>query len=263
MAVTSLSRPIPASDPAIQALRARPSALFTDIDGTLSPIVARPQEAVVLATCREALRRLAEMVDLVCVLSGRPADEAWRMVQVDEATYVGNHGAETWVRGELLRPPDIERYRGRLARASTLIRLSLSGVRGIVFEDKGIGFAVHWRGNPGAAETVREVATRIARRRGLQVALRTMHVEVRPPLQSDKGTALRDLAQRHGLKGLVAIGDDPVDAPAFAAAREYAGGADAKVAILTVGTGVQGGDIELADPAEVGRYLLSLAHALT
>ena len=127
------------------ALRRRPSAIFTDIDGTLSPIVATPSEATVRQECREALRALTPYVDLLCVLSGRPADEAWRMVRIDEALYVGNHGAERWFRGELLRPPGIERFHARLARAHAMLRLSLANVPGLVFEDKGIGFAVHGR----------------------------------------------------------------------------------------------------------------------
>ncbi len=245
-----------------KALARRPSALFTDIDGTLSPIVEVPGAARVLEEAERALRTLAPKVDLVCVLSGRAADEAWRMVGVDEAVYVGNHGAETWRRGELLRPAGIERYQPRLARAGAILRITLAAVPGVSFEDKGIALAVHFRRDPTQAAAVREAAERVARRRGLQVVSRTAHVELRPPLPGDKGTALVELAERHALRGLVVLGDDPVDAPAFAAARDYAARSGATAVTVTVGGFEPRGDVEVRTPREVAELLLAAAEAL-
>lgn len=247
---------------AVRALRRRPSAIFADIDGTLSPIVEIPQNAVVLPACRAALRSLAARVDLVCLLSGRPADEAWRMTGVDEAVYVGNHGVETWLRGELLRPPGVERHHARLARASAMLRVSLANVPGLVFEDKGIGFAIHYRRAPSFADHVLGEATRIAGRRGLDVSVRSAHVEVRAPVPGDKGTALASLAERYALRGLLVLGDDPVDVPAFAAARHYADGHDALAVRVTVGEVLEPGDLALASPADVGDLLSALAESL-
>lgn len=233
----------------MDALARRPRALFIDIDGTISPIADTPEQATVSPACREGLRRLASVLDLVCILTGRPADDAWRMVGVDDALYVGNHGAETWLRGELLRPPGIERYDARLGRASGALRTMLASAPGIVFEDKGIGFAIHFRRDPSAEAAVVEAATRVGRRHGLHVLRRSAHVEVRAPVEADKGVALGELARRHGLAGLVVIGDDPVDAPAFEAARAYAQASGASVAVVTVGEGVRGtGDVSLDDP---------------
>lgn len=259
---------LPAPDPdgpaeaVAHALRRRPSALFTDIDGTLSPLVDTPGGARVLEGGRRALRALVGRCDLVCVLTGRPADDAWRMVGVDEAVYVGNHGAETWRRGELLRPAGIERYQPRVARAAALLRVALAGVPGIAFEDKGIAIAVHFRRDERQAQSVREAAERVARRRGLQVVTRTAHVEVRPPLPGDKGTALAELAERHALRGLVVLGDDPVDAPAFAAARAYAARTGAAVVVVTVGGLRPAGDVDVAGPEAVAELLLDASRSM-
>lgn len=244
------------------AFSRRPSALFCDIDGTLSPLVDVPQRARILAGCRSALRMLILRIDLVCVLTGRPADDAWRMVGLDAAVYVGDHGAETWVRGELLRPAGFERYDGRLARARSILRDVLAATPGLIFEDKGSGFAVHYRRHPSAAAEVLAAATRVGRRRGLQVVARSDHVEVRAPITGDKGTALRDLAERHGLHGLVVIGDDPVDAPGFAAARQYGWRTGASAVTVTVGERDVPGDVRVADPAAVGDLLLAVARSL-
>ena len=247
-------------------LRHRPSALFTDIDGTISPIATTPSEATVYGPCREALRALAPHVDLLCVISGRPADEAWRMVRIDEALYVGNHGAERWFRGELLRPPGSERYHARLARAQAMLRLSLANVPGLVFEDKGIGFAVHYRREPSVGPRVLEVAKRIASRRGLEVVERTAHVEIRAPIGSDKGDSLRSLARSYGLRGIVVLGDDPVDLPAFTAAREHAAQAGGVSTIVAVGPNLNEDvdpEVHLASPTEMCALLASVAKALT
>ncbi|MEX2046862.1 MAG: trehalose-phosphatase [Chloroflexota bacterium] len=247
------------------ALRRRPSAIFTDIDGTLCPIVATPSEATVREECREALRALTLYVDLLCVLSGRPADEAWRMVRIDEALYVGNHGAERWFRGELLRPPGIERYHARLARAHAMLRLSLANVPGLVFEDKGIGFAVHFRREPAVGPEVLRVARSVAARRGLEVVERTAHVEVRPPSSEDKGSSLLALARHYGLRGLIVLGDDRVDLPAFAAARAHASETGCTAVVVGVGDAFDDEldvDISLARPSETCALLSSVVEIL-
>lgn len=249
----------------MDTLRNRPSAIFTDIDGTISPIVPTPSEAVVDPGCRSALRRIAPHIDLLCILSGRSADEAWRMVRIDEPLYVGNHGAERWFRGELLRPPGAERYHARLGRAQAMLRLSLANVPGLVFEDKGIGFAIHFRREPTVGPQVLAAAHGIALRRGLTVIERTAHVEIRAPLDGDKGTALRALARSYGLRGVVVLGDDSVDLPAFAAARDHASEVAGASAIVTVGDALErrvDADVHLRSPSETCGLLTSVAEAL-
>lgn len=239
-----------------------PSALFCDIDGTLSPLAETPQHAAVLPACRAALRALRPRIDLLCLLTGRPADDAWRMVGIDDALYVGNHGAEVWLNGELMRPAGSDRFHGRLGRASSTLRSVLAGVPGLVFEDKGMGFAIHYRRQPSAAETVLRAAERVARERGLEVLVRSAHVEVRAPVKGDKGSALLQLADRRGLQGVVVIGDDPVDAPAFAAARAHAQRTGATVVTVTVGGLRPAGDIQISDPNVLADVLLAAARSL-
>jgi trehalose 6-phosphate phosphatase len=82
-------------------LRQRPeaSAILSDIDGTLAPIVRDPDAATVPADAREVLRALAERYALVGCLSGRSALEARRIVGLDQLAYAGNHGFEMLVPG--------------------------------------------------------------------------------------------------------------------------------------------------------------------
>ena len=83
-------------------LRAEPAraAILTDIDGTLAPIVDRPEQAAVPEAAREALIALSGRFGLVGCVSGRQAEEARRLVGVDEIAYAGNHGLELLLPGE-------------------------------------------------------------------------------------------------------------------------------------------------------------------
>jgi trehalose 6-phosphate phosphatase len=80
----------------LAALAADPpsAALFFDVDGTLAPIVAQPEDARVPDATRSELRRLATRYGLVACVTGRTGEVARAIVGVPELTYVGEHGLE-------------------------------------------------------------------------------------------------------------------------------------------------------------------------
>src|SRR5215213_11868579 len=147
-------------DRLIAPLRQDPegSAILTDIDGTIAPIVLDPAEAAVPERTRELLRELAGRYALVGCLSGRRAADARRIVGVDELAYSGNHGFELLLPGESqVRPdPSLDGHEGDAPKfVAGLDRSALKRV-GIRAEDKGAIVALHWRGaeNEGAAESL-------------------------------------------------------------------------------------------------------------
>ena len=81
-------------DRAVEVLAQRPSALVTDIDGTLSKIVPNPQDAIVEVTVKENLRRLLPLLDAVAVITGREASVARRLVGVEGLTYVASYALD-------------------------------------------------------------------------------------------------------------------------------------------------------------------------
>jgi trehalose 6-phosphate phosphatase len=89
-------------DGLLDALRGGPAraAILTDVDGTLAPIVARPEDAEVPERAREALTTLAGRYRLVGCISGRRAEEAKRLVGVEGIAYAGNHGLELLLPGD-------------------------------------------------------------------------------------------------------------------------------------------------------------------
>ncbi|MEA2642691.1 MAG: trehalose 6-phosphate phosphatase, partial [Chloroflexota bacterium] len=87
------------------ALAHRPAGLITDVDGTISAIVSRPEDAAVLPGAAAALQVLVGRLDYLGVLSGRSPDVARVMVAVDGIDYIGLHGMAHWTpEGVLLHP---------------------------------------------------------------------------------------------------------------------------------------------------------------
>lgn len=177
------------------------AALFLDVDGTLAPIVARPELASVPEETRAEVRRLASRYALIACISGRTGEEARRLVGVDGVVYVGVHGLEL--------APEAERWREALRPFGELGWPWL--------EDKGLTVALHWREAPDerAARTELESVAERARAAGLDVRWGRKVLELRPPVAADKGTAVRALLAERGLERGLYAGDDTTDLDGF------------------------------------------------
>lgn len=207
-------------------LRAEPgrTAILTDVDGTLAPIVARAEDAAVPAAARELLARLAERYALVGCISGRRAADARRLVGLDQLAYAGNHGLELLLPGEEEPRPDPS-LRGRESQATEFLAgidpgtLSDAGLR---VEDKGPIQALHWRGagDAGHAEgCAHEIANR-AGHAGLEPRWGRMVLELRPVGGGGKDAAVASLLAGGGLDRAAYAGDDRTDLDAFRRLRE-------------------------------------------
>ena len=210
---------------AIAPLHERPdrSAVLTDVDGTLAPIVQDPSEAAVPPGTRDLLRELAERYALVACLSGRRALDARRVVGVDELAYSGNHGFELLLPGEdEVRPdPSLDGHEADAPRfVEDLDRRELDGA-GIRIEDKGAIVALHWRGAPneGAAESLAHEIASEAEWQGLVPHQGRKVLEIRPNVAINKGIAVAALIPARPVNAALYGGDDRTDVDAFAALR--------------------------------------------
>ncbi|HEU4792254.1 MAG TPA: trehalose-phosphatase, partial [Nitrolancea sp.] len=97
-------------DQLCRLLSDRPAGLITDLDGTISRIAPAPELAEVEPAARDALRVLAERLDLVAIVSGRSAADAQRLLQLDRVVYMGNHGLERRARGRTEVAPEARPY---------------------------------------------------------------------------------------------------------------------------------------------------------
>lgn len=206
------------------ALRQRPRGLFSDVDGTLSPIAPTPEAATLLPGVRELLDRAAATFDLVAAVSGRAAPDAARLVGLPALTYVGNHGMERLEPGGSLRIlPTAAPYTEDVRTALDAVERELAPhYPGLRVERKGVTGSIHLRNttDPDAAEmAVARLLFQVAEPRGLRITHGKRVVEVRPPVTVDKGVAVAELIRSRGLRGALYLGDDRTDIDAFLALR--------------------------------------------
>lgn len=207
------------------------AALFFDVDGVLAPIVARPEDARVPDETRAELRRLNERYALVACISGRAGVDAERIVGVPELTYVGNHGLELDARAT--------EWRGRLEDF-------LEDVDWPATENKGLTASLHYRSSAdeGAARAVLEDVKARAERAGFVARFGRMVLEVLPPLDVHKGTAVTQLLAERSLRRALYAGDDTTDLDGFRALDDLA--LAVRVAVLS-----DEGPLELREVADI------------
>jgi trehalose 6-phosphate phosphatase len=204
----------------------RSTALFCDIDGTISPIVSRPAEAAVPEATREVLAVLVRRLGLVAFVTGRSLEDGRRMIPLDGATYVGTHGLEVQRGdGSVETEPQAERYVAQIQEVTDAAAHDLDcETLGIVLENKRAVLAVHYRLAPDPAVTRHEILTRVvepARARGLAISTGHYLFEVRPPLPFTKGTATRRLLHGEAYLAAIFCGDDLTDVTGFKAVHEW------------------------------------------
>lgn len=221
-----------------------PSAVITDIDGTISAIAPTPAEAMVDPGAKAALDLLTRRLAAVTVVSGRAAQDGAEMVGLPDLIYVGNHGLERITRGTPWTHPGAAAAQPAIAAALAEIETaarSAADAPWLIVENKGVTGTIHYRLAPDPALAVallEPLAREVAARHGLRLTLGRMIFEVRPPLAVNKGTAIRELASDLGLRGIVFFGDDITDVDAFRALREMRAAGDA----ATLRVGVLGPD---------------------
>jgi trehalose 6-phosphate phosphatase len=253
-------------------LRERPArtAILCDIDGTLAPVVERPEEASVPAPTRRVLEALCDRFAIVACISGRQAKEARRMVGLDALTYIGNHGLERLAPGA--PEPEVDPGLKPLADSVRAFaqarfddRMRAAGVR---LEDKDAIWAFHWRGSPDPdrARALLEQVAEAAREAGLVPHWGRMVLEIRPTANVDKGTAVSAALAGARVSAALYGGDDTTDLDAFRRLRALQADGELELGVC-VGVSSPEGPAEIAaeadfvvdDPDEFRELLAQLA----
>ncbi len=195
---------------ALAVLAERPCALVTDVDGTLSRIVSRPEDARVSEVVRSALRRIVPCVDLAAVVTGRESDVARRMVGVECLTYVGSYA--------LSEANLLEEASEAIDEAKAKVEPYLGRLPGVTLETKDVSFALHYRNSPDqVAMRLRLLALLepIATASSAKLLEGKLVVEVAPMALPDKGTAYTLLMRDESIRGSLFVGDDIADTTIF------------------------------------------------
>lgn len=250
-------------------LCADPSALLVglDFDGTLAPIVARPDDARALPGTAELLGRLGARVRCVAVVTGRPAAQAVQLgglSAVEGLVVLGHYGLERWEGGRVTAPgvpPGIEEVRRILPAA-----LAAAGApQGSAIEDKQHSLAVHVRGAADPEAAMAMLAgplAQLAAEHGLVVEPGRRVLELRPP-GVDKGAALLDLADQVEAGAVLFVGDDLGDLAAFAAVERWRSGGRPGLTVASASAEesalAERADLVVDGPAGVQELLRTLA----
>jgi trehalose 6-phosphate phosphatase len=198
----------------LDVIRAVPlrSGILVDFDGTLAHIVDDPAAARPVAGAAELLGELAARYRLVAVLSGRPVSFLQSVLPAS-ILLSGLYGLEVARGGERVDHPLAGSWREVIEDVTMLAEAR--GPEGMRVEPKGLSLTLHYRTRPDLEDAVHEWARRQASRSGLVARPAKMSVELHPPIEADKGTAVEQLAE--GLAAVCFVGDDVGDLPAFAA----------------------------------------------
>lgn len=207
----------------LERLDDRRLALFLDYDGTLTPIVRRPEEALLSDEMRELLRALAQRAT-VAIVSGRDLADVRDKVGLENLYYAGSHGFDVAGPGDVRMQqeeartslPSLDDVEGQLSER-------LEDIEGARVERKRFAIAVHYR--EAASEDVGRIEDVVDDVVRTQEKLRKKGgkkiFELQPDVEWDKGHAVRWLLEELALTGQEVVplylGDDTTDEDAFGA----------------------------------------------
>ena len=242
--------------------------LFSDFDGTLTPLFDDPRNTTLSPAIRDTLSELSKRVEIVAVVSGRDMEFLREVIGLDSVTYVGNHGLEVWKSGD-------EQQERHAQVPDGLLEDIQKGVRRIAVtelsvENKGLSVAVHYRNasDPTAARSaLSQMLKSLAADHGLEIREGKMVLEIGPGAGVNKGTAVDRLAREFGLTAAIFLGDDVTDCDAFDAVHRLIGERDlegAAVAVVDEETPeavLRKADYSLSGSEEVEEFLRWMAYA--
>jgi len=200
--------------------------LFLDYDGTLTPIVQDPHAAHLDEATKKLLKKLSLNKNIVVsIISGRMLADIKKRVGLDDLFYSGNHGLEIYYKGcnILVKGLKYNYYAKLLALAKKELKKKLHCIKGVVFEDKKIILAVHYRKiQPKQAVWVKkafkEATAPFLKDGKLKVTTGKRVLELRPSISCSKADAV-DFFQKRLKKSkndiTIFIGDDLTDEDVF------------------------------------------------
>lgn len=242
-----------------QSLESKRIAVFLDYDGTLTPIVEKPELATLSAEMRDTLRRVSDTFT-TAIISGRQLADVKKLVDIDSLYYVGNHGLE-------IEGPSSEKIEGGaeatyeqfIDETYQELTKKIGDIDGLLLEHKGFTLSVHYRlvnettvpRIEFAIDEILQKFPKLQKRYGKKV------FEIRPQVNWDKGKVVLHLLKLLNLDKEnvmpIYIGDDITDNDAFRAIK-----GKGLSLLVTEKSKLSVADYLLKDPEEVRVFLEGL-----
>jgi trehalose-phosphatase len=212
-------------------LEKQKTALLLDYDGTLTPIVNTPDEAILNEDMRSVLSNLKDNTNfIVAVFSGRSLLDVRSKVELDGICYTGNHGMEIEFLGMIYIHPEAKKMVKIIQNVCSKLQPLLSDIDGTIIEDKGLTASVHYRMSPPkeipkVKRIVESTIEPYVENGDIKLTHGKMVLEIRPNIQWDKGKAvewvLSSIGAGESTKYFpIYIGDDRTDEDAFKVLRK-------------------------------------------
>jgi trehalose 6-phosphate phosphatase len=241
--------------------------LLLDFDGTLAPIVDRPELAAMHPRSRLAIERLLARDDVeVAIVSGRGLADARALARLEKILYAGNHGME--IEGPDVRQvhPEAAAARPVLEAVASRLRQRLADVDGAIVEDKGLTLSVHYRlvTEDGRFRVRQEVEAATAGEERIRVTEGKMVLEIRPRVDWHKGRAVEFILDRLRPPGdapVLYVGDDRTDEDAFRALARSGWRRAEGVLVAEAPVAETAARARVRSPEEVADLLQALADA--
>jgi trehalose 6-phosphate phosphatase len=264
--ISDLPHALTHSDELTRLLDVRSPAVFLDYDGTLTPIVNRPEDAVISQGMRRTVRELAGRCP-VCVVSGRDRRVVQELMGLDNLIVAGSHGFEIWSPKGIIEREEGAEFEALLDGVKMRLHEELDPIEGALVEPKRTSIAAHYRlVYDEERPIVREVVDTILAEHPEEPRITPgkMVYEIQPKIEWDKGRAMLYLLETLDLDRddvvPLYLGDDVTDEDAFEALADrgigiFVGSADdPEVAGRTTAA-----DYLLLSTEEVKQFLDTLA----
>ena len=198
---------------------------FLDYDGTLTPIVDRPDMAIMSKQMREIVTQLSKM-HTVAIVSGRMREDVENLVKIDGIFYAGSHGFDIKGPGFSLVQPKAQEVIPVVSSIIEGLKKELQDIPGVIIEEKKFSTAVHYRlvkdksHMPRIEKAVNQI---VENEDSVRLMSGKMVFEILPNIEWNKGMAIRWIMNALKIQWdearVVYIGDDVTDEFAFRAVR--------------------------------------------
>jgi alpha,alpha-trehalase len=258
--IDSLPSALERKDEIFKQLQERAPAIFLDYDGTLTPIVEDPEDAILPDKTKKVIKRLTEHYS-VAIISGRDLNDVQNMVGIGDIAYAGSHGFDIVGPGGRYRNQKTgKRFLPTLKQAEAELRKAIRDIPGAKIEHKRFAIAVHYRQvDSSDVNTLKQRFDDISSHYPeLRKSTGKKVIELRPNIDWDKGKALfyllKTLYTDSGKILPLYIGDDITDEDAFRAIGE-------RGIAIAVGSEKRqtAAHYMLRDPEDVAKFLQELA----